>query len=190
MITIIGVGALGSHVAQFLRNEKAGLKVVDFDRIEAKNVQAQFHSAMRLGYNKADAIQNVMRGLFRVAVSSCPYKMVEDNARIVLKDSTLVLDCTDNLKSRNIISSYCKELTLPLLHGAMSASGDFARIIWDEHFIADHEGDDTAATCVDGEHLPFFAAASAFMSIEAQNFLKTGKKRSWQLTPSGILRLS
>ena len=193
MITIVGVGALGSHVALLLRNEKAGLKVIDFDRVEQKNTQAQFHSTMSLGKNKAQALQQSLQGLFGVRVQSAPYRLLggsNGNAKELLGGSTLVVDCTDNLVARSVLNVQCKELRLPLLHGALSASGDFARIIWTELFRPDAEDPNAGATCIDGEHLPFFAFAASLMAIEVQAFLKTGKKRSWQLTPSGILRLA
>lgn len=189
MITIVGVGALGSHVALFLRNEPEGLKVVDFDKVETKNTQAQFHSTMNLGKNKAVALRQAFQGLFEVKVLACPRKLETANAYTLLSSSALVIDCTDNIAARKLISTSCKNEMIPLLHGCLSAAGDLARIVWEENFVPDAEGDEKA-TCVDGEHLPFFAAAAAFLAVEAQNFLKMGKKRSWQLTPSGILRIA
>ena len=189
MITIIGVGALGSHVALFLRNEKSGMRLFDFDRVEMKNTQAQFHSTMSLGKNKALALRQSLQGLFGAKfIEPCPVRISENNAEM-LKDSELVIDCTDNIASREIISRACKKYQLPLLHGALAASGDFARVMWDEHFTAEAEKGENA-TCVDGEHLPFHALVGSFLALEAQNFLKTGKRRSWQVTPSGIIRLA
>lgn len=189
MITIIGIGALGSHAALFLRNEKSGLKVVDFDRVEQKNTQAQFHSVMSVGKNKATSLQQALQGLFNVKAQSLPYKLTQLNDEINVAGSDLVLDCTDNIEARRLISGVCRRLKIPLLHGALSTSGDFARIIWDEHFVPDAESGD-GATCEDGAHLPFFAFVASSMAFEAQAFLKTGKKKSWQLTPQGILRLA
>jgi molybdopterin/thiamine biosynthesis adenylyltransferase len=190
MITIVGVGALGSHVALFLRNEKAGLKVIDFDRVETKNTQSQFHSVMSNGKNKAQALQQAFQGLFGVKVAAVPHKLKQDNAREIFGNSKLVIDCTDNIEARKVISASCNVLLIPLLHGALSASGDFARVVWREHFKPDAESGDVQATCVDGEHLPFHGLAASLIAVEAQRFLKTGKKASWQLTPSGIVRLA
>jgi len=189
MITIVGVGALGSHVALLLRNEKAGLKIVDFDRVDAHNIQAQFHTKMSLGKNKAQSLSQAHQGLFGVQVASVPHKLTNDNAAAILGGSELVLDCTDNIEARNTISITCG-LEVPVLHGGLSAAGDFARVVWDEHFVPDAEDKGAGATCVDGEHLPFCAMAGALMAVEAQRFLKTGKKASWQLTPTGIIRLA
>lgn len=190
MITIIGVGALGSHVALLLRNMKEGLKVVDFDRVEQKNIQAQFHTKMSLGKNKAQALSQAFQGMFGVKVECIPHRLTLDNAQGILQSAALIIDCTDNIAARQIITSTCRRHNIPCLHGALSASGDFGRVIWDEHFEPDAEGEGTGATCVDGEHLPFFAAVAAHLAVEVQRFLKTGKKCSYQLTPAGSIRLA
>jgi len=189
MITIIGVGALGSHVALALRNLKQGLRVIDFDNVEQKNVLAQFHTKMSLRRNKAHALSQTFQGLFGVKVDVVPHKLTNDNKNEVLKGSELLIDCTDNITAREIIKCWAKDNQIPCLHGALSADGTFARIIWDEVFVADAEGNEGEATCIDGEHLPFFMLAASTMAIEAERFLKSGKKHSIQLTPSGTIRL-
>ena len=188
MITIIGVGALGSHVALLLRNMKHGLRVIDFDRVEQKNTQAQFHSKMAVGRNKAEALRQAFQGLFGISIEAVSHKLTADNATILTR-AELTIDCTDNFVARQIIREQCLKDQTPCLHGSLSADGTFARIMWAEDFVPDAEGADGEATCIDGEHLPFFAAAAAYLAIEAQQFLKTGKKRSFQLTPAGVVRL-
>lgn len=190
MITIVGAGALGSHVALFLRNLQQPLKIVDFDRVEKKNTLAQLHTKMGVGKNKAQALTQALQGMFGVKADSVPHRLVRDNAGAILGGSELVLDCTDNLEARILIREACSGRRLPCLHGALSAAGDFAQVIWDEHFRPDSEGAEGEATCVDGEHLPFFAGAAAILAQEAQQYLKTGKKRSFQLTPGGVIRVA
>ena len=190
MITVVGVGALGSHVALLLRNEKLGLKIIDFDKIEMKNTQSQFHSTMAVGKNKALALQQSFQGLFGVKVAAIPHRLTTDNTEALLGGSTLVIDCTDRITSREVIIAACKKLNLPLLHGALAATGDFGQIIWTEHFVPDAESGDAQATCVDGEHLPFHGVMGAFLAVEAQRFLRRGTKQSWQISPAGMLRLA
>jgi len=192
MIAIIGVGALGSHVALLLRNMNPTLRLVDFDRVEQKNTQAQFHSKMSLGRNKAQALKQTLEGMFGTCVEAIPHKLSSGNCKELLKTGTVdvVLDCTDNIEARRTIKDYCWQHQIPCLHGALSAAGDFARIVWEEHFAPDAEGAEAAATCIDGEHLPFFGMAAALMAVEAQRFLKTKKKRSFQLSPMGIIQLA
>ena len=189
MITIIGAGALGSHVALFLRNLKHKLRVIDFDRVEQKNTMAQFHTKMSLRQNKAEATRVAMKGMFGTNIESRPYKLSGDNVDALLDGSDLVIDCTDNIAARRLIKGHCSD-SIPCLHGALSADGTFARIMWAEDFVADAEGEEGEVTCIDGEHLPFFAAAASYLAIEAQRFLETGKKSSFQLTPAGLIRLT
>lgn len=190
MITIVGAGALGSHVALLLRNLKHKIKIVDFDKVEMKNTLAQFHPKMGLRRNKAQALAQALQGMFSTMVEAVPHKLTKDNIDLILDHTDLVIDCTDNIAARNLIQGFAIDVDTPCLHGALSADGAFARIMWTEDFVADAEGEDGEVTCIDGEHLPFFAAAASYLAIEAQRFLGTGKKQSFQLTPAGLIRLA
>jgi len=190
MIVIVGAGALGSHVALLCRNFKEEIRVVDFDKVEMKNTQAQFHTKMSIRRNKAQSLGQALRGMFGVEIEVNPHKLTKDNVRYLLGDAELVIDCTDNIKARTLIQDYVRKNEIPCLHGALSGDGTFGRMLWTEEFTADAEGEDGEATCEDGEALPFFAFVSSMMAMEAQSFLKTGKKRSMQFSPAGALRLT
>lgn len=185
-IVIVGLGALGSHVAQALRNLKQGLKLVDFDRVEQKNTLAQFYSNMSLRRNKAQALQQAMQGLWGIKVEAVPHKLSDDNAKALLGGAALVIDCTDNLAARDCMMRFCKAESIPLLHGAMSADGSFARVIWTELFKPDAESGD-GATCEDGENLPFHLLVGSLIAQCAKTFLDKGRKQNFQVTPSGVL---
>lgn len=188
-IVIIGVGALGSHTALFLRNIP-GIRVCDMDRIESKNILSQFHTAMGKGKNKAQAFQQALQGLFGIKVEANTNRLTRENAAAILGGADLVIDCTDNAEARRVIQGYVRTCRIPCLHGALAATGDFARIMWDEHFVLDEEGVVGQATCEDGENLPFHGVVGSQMALVAQQFLKTGKKRSLQVTPTSVLRLA
>jgi molybdopterin/thiamine biosynthesis adenylyltransferase len=191
VIAIVGVGALGSHAALALRNHPQGLRVIDFDRVESKNILAQFHTKMSLQKNKARAFEQAMKGLFGVrTVSSSPHRLTNDNSDILLSDAELVMDCTDNLVARCFILSIVNKLKIPCIHGALSGDGKFARIVWSELFVPDEEGEEGEATCMDGENLPFFMMTGALLAAVAQDFLETGRKANFQGTPSGFIKLS
>lgn len=188
-VVIVGAGALGSHLVLFARNWDCDLKVVDFDRIEAKNTQAQFHSRSGLRKNKAQALQQTLQFLFGLKIGMVPHRLTADNAEQVLGGADLVIDCTDNAEARRTIQAFVRANDIPCLHGALSGDGTFARIVWDEHFTEDEEGAEGEATCEDGQQLPFFAMAGAQIAVIAQMFLKDGKRASVQLMPMGIVRL-
>lgn len=189
-VVIVGVGALGSHVVLLARNWKAQLRVVDMDIVEQKNTQAQFHSKMSLRKNKAQAIQQIMNGLFGVKIDVIPNRLVDNNADQVLGGAVLVIDCTDNAAARRVIQKYVRKHGIPCLHGALSADGTFGRVVWDEHFVLDEEGKEGQATCEDGEQLPMFALTAAQITVSAQRFLKDGTRQSFQVMPTGIVRLA
>jgi hypothetical protein len=189
-VVIVGAGALGSHLALFARNWENPLRIVDFDKVEQKNTQAQFHSRMGLRRNKAQALQQGLQGLFGVKVEAVPHKLVGDNAGQLLSGAALVIDCTDNAAARRTIQDHVRANGIPCLHGALSADGSFGRVVWDEHFTADEEGQEGEATCEDGAALPFFALAAAQVAVAAQRFLEDGVRQSFQLSPAGAVRLA
>lgn len=191
-IVIVGAGALGSHVALLGRNWTGGhpLRVVDFDRVESKNVMSQFHTTMGKGRNKADGLKQAMHGLFGVRIDAVPHKLTRDNAQALLGGASLVMDCTDNAEARRVIQEFVRKHGIPCLHGALTADGTFGRVIWDEHFKEDEEGAPGQATCEDGENLPFHALVAAQMAVVAQRFLRKGERSSHQVTPWGIIRLT
>jgi predicted ThiF/HesA family dinucleotide-utilizing enzyme len=189
-VVVVGLGALGSHVALLARNWKTRLVFCDFDKIETRNVMVQFHSKMGFGRNKAQAIQQALQGLFGVKTVAIPHRLEDFNAEALLGGSALVVDCVDNAKTRRVIQAFVRKRDIPCLHGALSADGSFGRIVWDEHFLIDEEGKEGQATCEDGEQLPMFALAAAQLAISAQRFLKDGTRQSFQVSPVGILRLA
>ncbi len=191
-VTIVGVGALGSHVAQFLRNE-AELRVIDFDRVEAKNMLSQFHGKPGGGKLKVEALKAAMQFLWGTKMHAIPTKLELNNAYVLLKNSDLIIDCLDNGEARRVIQRFVRENvpaageTQPVcLHGALAADGAFGRVIWDEHFVVD-DNTGGAATCEDGEHLPFIVTVSSLIARSAQVFLKTGKKLGWSIAPTNIV---
>lgn len=190
MVTIVGIGALGSHAALFLRNIEHPITLVDFDRIEMKNTHAQFHNRMNVGKFKVLALNQMMMGLFGRKFEVIPHKLIKGNVFAILNpDSTnLVIDCTDNIEARSLIQNHCKVHDIPCLHGCLAGDGRFARVIWAEQFIPDAEGAEEA-TCEGGEHLPFYGVAASYLAVEAQRFLETGRKRNLHIGPFGAINL-
>jgi hypothetical protein len=189
MITIVGVGALGSHLVQFIRNEKVDIKVIDFDRVEQANVMSQFHGKPSVGKNKVAALQQTMDFLFKRNLQVVSHKLVENNIDVLLKDATLVVDCLDNAASRKLVQDYVRVHNLPCLHGALAPGGAFGRVIWDPAFVIDSEVGAGAATCEDGEFLPFIALTAAYMARSVQLFLKDGKQIGFSISPVGAIAI-
>jgi predicted ThiF/HesA family dinucleotide-utilizing enzyme len=186
-VTIVGVGALGSHAVQLLRNVDATLLVIDMDRVEQKNTQSQFHGKSSVGKLKVQSLAQTMHFLFARKIEQNPNKLIADNVHALLGGSSLVVDCLDNGEGRRIIQGYVRKQGIPCLHGALSANGEFGRVVWDESFVIDDEGSVGGATCEDGEHLPFISIVSSYLAHAAKVFLTKGKKVGYSISPSSLL---
>lgn len=187
-IAIVGVGALGSHVAYFLRCvQDTTILAIDFDTVERKNTLSQFYGTGAVGRKKPIGLDQQMRFLYGKAIATNTNKVTELNAREVLSalgPSDLVIDCLDNGEGRRVVQTTCRALQLPLLHGALGENASLGRAIWDEKFVVDADGTGKA-TCEDGQQLPFIGVVSAHIAHVADTFLKTGKKISLHIPPFG-----
>ncbi|MGF1465644.1 MAG: ThiF family adenylyltransferase [Sandaracinaceae bacterium] len=184
-VVVVGAGALGSHVLQFLRNLEGELAVVDFDRVELKNVLSQFHAKNTVGQKKVVGLTRSMAFLFGTKIDGTPHRLDEGNAEALLGAASLVIDCLDNAASRRVVQSTCRDRGIPCLHGALDDAGTFGRVVWSEAFVLDEEPEGGAATCEDGAFLPFIALTAAYLAYAAQAFLTRGAKLSFSVHPGG-----
>lgn len=191
-IIVIGVGALGSHVVQFIRNLDININIIDMDSVETKNVQSQFHSKPNVGKNKVLSLQQSMNFLFGKRISINSNKLVESNAAQLLSSSQgktdLIIDCLDNAAARQIVQNYVRKNNIPCLHGALAADGSFGRVVWDENFKIDVESPG-AATCENGNELPFIAITSSYIAQACKKFIEDGTKVGFQISPAGSLKV-
>lgn len=188
-IVIVGAGALGSHLVQFSRNFDARIVVADDDKVEHKNTKSQFHSTNFIRLNKASALMRLMHHEFGVTVAVID-KRIEPRRTFLLDQADIVVDCTDNRESRQLIAEHCRDNDIVCLHGGISASGDYARIVWDSHWSDEVEDDPGAPTCEDGEFLPMIGVASTRMAAELQRYLKTGEQRSYAVGLDFLQRIA
>lgn len=188
-LVVVGAGALGSHAVQFLRNASVAIRVVDFDRVEQRNVASQFHGRGAVGRSKVVSLQQGMQFYFGLKIDAVPHKLTADNARELLARAELVIDCLDNGEARRIVQGVVRDTQTACVHGALAAEGGFGRVVWDEQFQVDDESAAGAATCEDGAHLPFIALTSAYLAHAAQEYVATGRKLAYHVHAGGAVLL-
>ncbi|HET9646516.1 MAG TPA: HesA/MoeB/ThiF family protein [Burkholderiaceae bacterium] len=118
---VIGAGGLGSPVALYLGTAGVGtLTLVDHDTVDLTNLQRQIaHSQARIGAPKAEsAAQSVAAINPDVKVQA-----VVQRADVALLDrliaqADVVIDCTDNFKTRHAVNAACVGHRKPLVAGA------------------------------------------------------------------------
>lgn len=186
-VIIVGVGALGSHVVQFLRNV-AELKIIDFDYIEQKNILSQFHGKPGVGKVKVLALQQLMNFTFGIKLEVISNKLVDNNALQLLSNSDLIIDCLDNAEGRIVIQQFVRKNKIPCLHGGLAANGEFGISIWDENYQI-QTGSEGVATCENGDQLPFIALVSAYIARSAQDFLAHNKRYGYMISPQSSTRV-
>lgn len=124
--TIIGVGALGTAIANSLARAGFGfLRLVDSDRIEESNLQRQMlfdEADAQAGSFKADtASAHLSRINSDMVLEPLIMRVTELNIDSVIRDVDVVLDGSDNFDIRYIINDACVRLGVPWIYGGVLA---------------------------------------------------------------------
>jgi len=120
-ILIIGMGGLGSPAALYLAAAGVGTVVIsDFDSLEVSNLQRQIaYQSCDTGAQKVTLMKKRLEGLNpEIRVRCINTKMDESQLTMELMLADLVLDCTDNMASRQMINRACVQAKTPLIVGA------------------------------------------------------------------------
>lgn len=187
-VVVIGCGALGSHVIQFLRNVECSMIAVDFDRVTQANVASQFLGKPGVGKLKVHSLQQAMNFLFGTKIDVVPHKLTTNNEAQLLGGADLLIDCLDNAASRRIVQGFAARTGTPCLHGALDGVGSYGRVVWSENFKVDEEGTAGAATCEDGAFLPFITLTASYLARSAQIFLSEGNRVGFEINAGGAFR--
>ncbi len=187
-IAICGVGALGSTAVLYCRNLAAELRVIDFDRVEAKNLAAQWYVKQSVGKQKAEAIRLQLANFYGAKAEAFSVRLVANNAAQLLAGCDLAVDCFDNADSRLLLAETARAQNLPLVHAALAADGTFGLIRWDARFTPDREDEEGQATCEGGEHLPMIGLLGATLARAIQDFVGSQTQHDYQVSLSGVLR--
>ena len=185
-IVFCGVGALGSTAVILCRNLAATLCLVDFDRVESKNVLAQAFVKQSIGKNKADALKLQLQNFHGVKAESFGVKLVAENVEALCGSADLLVDCFDNLASRQLLSAFARRAGKALVHGALAGDGTFGVVRWDERFVPDAEDVEGQATCEGGEQLPLIGVMGGAIARCIQDFIKHGVKRDVMVSLNAV----
>ncbi len=121
-VCVIGAGALGSPVIQYLAAAGVGtIKIVDNDSVTLGNLQSQvIHSSRDVKRPKAasarDTVRNINKNIEVIAENT---RVEADNVMSVIEGFDVVIDCTDNYKARYIINDACILSGIPLVYAAI-----------------------------------------------------------------------
>ncbi len=118
---VIGAGGLGSPVALYLGSAGLGrITIVDHDTVDLTNLQRQIaHNLDRVGSPKA---QSAARSIAAINPDPQVEALVQraDEALLdrLVPQADVVLDCSDNFRTRHMVNAACVRHRRPLVAGA------------------------------------------------------------------------
>lgn len=118
---VIGAGGLGSPAAYYLASAGVGkITLVDNDTVDLTNLQRQIlHSTERVGQPKAESgRQTLMRINPEIDVVALAERADGERLGELVRQATVVLDCSDNFATRHAVNRACVAHRVPLVSGA------------------------------------------------------------------------
>jgi len=122
-VAIIGAGGLGGTVLECLARMGIGeLIIADKDRMADSNLNRQILSTeTNLGQIKTEvAIKRIKEVNSSVEIIGHPVFINSDNVDKIIEGAEVVVDAVDNLPSRFVLQKACRNLKIPLVHGAIA----------------------------------------------------------------------
>lgn len=120
-VLVIGLGGLGCAAAPYLASAGVGhLTLLDFDTVSLSNLQRQIlHSDAKIGMAKVASAQQQLAAIN----PHCQLEPIDaqlDDAQLsaLIARHDAVVDCTDNVDTREQINRLCFQHKVPLISGA------------------------------------------------------------------------
>lgn len=104
-IGIAGAGGIGSNVAfHLVRSGVRDLKVFDFDRVEASNLNRQFYFADQIGLPKVEALKaNLLRIDPEVRMETMVQRLTAETVAPAFADCAIVVEAFDRADSKAML---------------------------------------------------------------------------------------
>jgi adenylyltransferase/sulfurtransferase len=182
-VSLIGCGALGTHIAQHLVRAGVGrLRVCDRDFVELNNLQRQVlfdEQDVRDNLPKAAAAAAKLKRINgEVDVDGRVVDVNPSNVESLIGDADLVLDGTDNFETRFLLNDACLKLTKPWVYGGcVGADGMVLAVLPGKTacfrcFVPDAPEPGSVATCDTAGVLgPAVGVVASLQSAEALKIL-------------------
>ncbi len=122
-VLIVGAGGLGSPIAIYLTSLGVGkIGLIDKDNIEMSNLARQIiFDTKDIKKNKSSvAIKKLKKINPDLNFKSFNKKLTKKNIKYIAKDFDLLVDGSDNFRTRFLINDYCLENRKILISGAIS----------------------------------------------------------------------
>jgi molybdopterin/thiamine biosynthesis adenylyltransferase len=121
-ILMVGAGGLGHPVAAYLAScGIAQLTIMDHDKIQRSNLPRQFYFGVEdLGNPKVNILASKLNNLNgQMICIPLEQRLHLENLEPSISGHDLVVDCSDSMELKYLLSSYCKMINKPLVMGSV-----------------------------------------------------------------------
>ncbi|CAI2411888.1 molybdopterin-synthase adenylyltransferase MoeB [Serratia proteamaculans] len=179
-VLIVGLGGLGCAAAPYLAAAGVGhLTLVDFDTVSLSNLQRQIlHRDARVGMAKVESARIELSAINpHIHIDAVDGQLDDSQMAAQIAACDLVLDCTDNVATRDLLNRLCHAQRKPLVSGAaIRMEGQLSVFTYqpDEpcYRCLSRLFGDTALTCVEaGVMAPLVGTIGTLQAMEAIKLL-------------------
>ncbi len=121
-VAIVGMGGLGCPAAQSLLTAGIGqIHLIDGDTVSLSNLHRQpLYNPNDVDQKKVDVAKERLTVLNpETEIQKIDTFLDETNCESILVGTDVVIDATDNIKTRQLIDKYSKQLNIPMVYGGL-----------------------------------------------------------------------
>ncbi|MDN4626472.1 molybdopterin-synthase adenylyltransferase MoeB [Erwinia sp. PsM31] len=177
---IVGLGGLGCAASPYLASAGVGhLTLLDFDHVSVSNLQRQIlHRDAQVGLPKVDSARRQLGEINpHIVLESIDRQLDEAELADLIARHDVVLDCTDNVATREQLNRLCFASKTPLVSGAaIRMEGQISVFTWQEaepcYRCLSRLFGDAALSCVEaGVMAPLVGVIGSLQAMETIRLL-------------------
>lgn len=122
-ILVVGAGGLGCPIAEYLGRAGIGtLGIVDFDKVQLSNIHRQsMYNTKDIGKFKVDVVQKKIKLINPlVKIKKIKKKINEKNIKNIVSKFDIIVDGSDNFKTKFLLNKYSIKFKKFYISGAIS----------------------------------------------------------------------
>jgi len=122
-VLIVGAGGLGCPIADYLSRAGVGtIGIADFDKIKLSNIHRQnLYNSKDIGKYKVDVVKEKIKFINPFTkIKTYKKKISDKNLNKIIKDFDIIVDGSDNFRTKFILNKYSIKYKKILIIGAIS----------------------------------------------------------------------
>lgn len=122
-VLVVGAGGLGSSASIYLASAGVGhIGIMDYDNVSPSNLNRQIlYEEDDCNRDKVTvAVERLRKLNSDIEIVGYNYSLSEENAEAIVSGYDMVVDATDNFKTRFLLGDVTGRLQIPLIYGAIS----------------------------------------------------------------------